>query len=71
MEYKEEEVIDITASIQIHSVQPKLLCFFMYRHMVDIEAAAYIWRRMRVGEREIHSHSKWLWGNAIIMIIMI
>lgn len=58
MEYKEEEVIDITASIQVHSVQPKLLYVFRYCHVVDTEAAAYIWRWRKVGEeRYIHTAS--------------
>lgn len=57
MESKKEDVIDIAASIQIRSIQPKLLSFFMHRGCREVFAGAHIWWCRRVVGEESYIHT--------------
>lgn len=60
MESKKEEVIDITASTQIHSFQPHVPGFSGYRHVVGSKATGSSSQELSPGggggweERRIH-----------------
>lgn len=65
MESQKEDVVGISASIQIHSIQSQLPSFSVYRahggyrgHR-ELFQRAHVWRWRRVGRSgEIHSQSK-------------